>query len=261
MTDPRRLIDGGADAFEAKLLVAGRSDTITKKSRRRVLLGLGVAGFLPGSALAATTAQGSSKGAVLLTGLSGTAKWIGGGIAGSVALWAGAQTFTDDAPMQLPPPEPPRLAAPATPEPATVQAAEPSEETEPPQTEAAEPPSKAPPALPKEAEAPTKEAEAPKPAKASLTEELEHIEKARRALRGGDAALSLRLLNEHSRKFQKPLLSTEAKVLRIEALTASGQSSKAAGLGKQFLAKHPNGPYAKRVKSLIGEARHPEPER
>ena len=45
----------------------------------------------------------------------------------------------------------------------------------------------------------------------------------------------------------------EATVLRIEALAASGEKQAAARLGKAFLARDPNGPYARRVRSLIGE--------
>ena len=44
-------------------------------------------------------------------------------------------------------------------------------------------------------------------------------------------------------------------MLRIETLVKSGDTAQATRLGKAFLARQPNGPYAKRVSSLIGDAR------
>jgi hypothetical protein len=63
------------------------------------------------------------------------------------------------------------------------------------------------------------------------------------------------VLDEHARSYRRPRLSTEASVLRIEALVASGDRSRATRLGKDFLAKHANGPYERRVRSLIGDQR------
>jgi hypothetical protein len=88
----------------------------------------------------------------------------------------------------------------------------------------------------------------------SLSDESALLESARRALVDGDTRRSLRLLDEHARKYRKPRLTAEAGVLRIEALVASGESARAAELGKRFLARQANGPYERRVRSLIGEA-------
>jgi hypothetical protein len=41
-------------------------------------------------------------------------------------------------------------------------------------------------------------------------------------------------------------------VLRIEALSQSGDASRAKSLAESFLAKNPNSPYATRLRSLTG---------
>jgi hypothetical protein len=88
-----------------------------------------------------------------------------------------------------------------------------------------------------------------------LAQELRALEAARRALVQGDPRRSLALLDEYAGKFSKPRLTAEATVLRIEALSASGETTRAHKLGKDFLARHANGPYERRVRSLIGEAK------
>jgi hypothetical protein len=50
-------------------------------------------------------------------------------------------------------------------------------------------------------------------------------------------------------------MAVEATVLRIEALAASGNQEAARKAGRAFLARHPKGPYAQRVSSLIGADR------
>ena len=65
-------------------------------------------------------------------------------------------------------------------------------------------------------------------------------------------------LDEYARTFPKGRLGTEATMLRIEARVGRGDRDGAARLGKALLARHPRGPYAKRVRSLIDEPR-PEP--
>jgi Tfp pilus assembly protein PilF len=93
--------------------------------------------------------------------------------------------------------------------------------------------------------------------KKTLADELAAVELARRALARKDPAQCLRLLDEYSRRFSPRRLDAEAIMLRIEALSASGDRATAQRLGQSFLAKHPQGPYARRVRSLIGLT--PEP--
>ena len=49
-------------------------------------------------------------------------------------------------------------------------------------------------------------------------------------------------------------MGAEATVLRVEVLKASGEDASARRVGLAFLSKHKDGPYAKRVHTLIGTA-------
>ena len=102
-----------------------------------------------------------------------------------------------------------------------------------------------------------KAAVAPQPAEmtreASLTQELGALEQARRAFLARDYTQALRLLDDYSRRFPKKQLASEATVLRIESLAARGDHDAAARVGHDFLQSHPNGPYAQRVRSVIGD--------
>ena len=53
------------------------------------------------------------------------------------------------------------------------------------------------------------------------------------------------------RRFSKPRLGPEARLLRLEALVASGRVDRAAKLGKRLLAEQPDSAYGQRVRSLL----------
>ncbi|HEY3496398.1 MAG TPA: tetratricopeptide repeat protein [Polyangiaceae bacterium] len=237
MNDPLPLIEEGVNPFETELLRAGRRDAIPSSSRQRILTGLGIGGGL----LAATTiASGvkatSAKGLLSTLGLGATV-----GAVGAVAVWAGVTALTPD---QLPAPASKisvsQPAAQAVAAPAPVPDPEPAAE---PEAVVLEPKQSAKSVAPSRGTA----------ASDSLALELTAIEEARRALRSGDYALALRLLDDYTRRFSKRHLDSEATVLRIETLAKKGDRAAAARLGKSFLAGHPNGPYARRVRSLVGE--------
>jgi hypothetical protein len=103
----------------------------------------------------------------------------------------------------------------------------------------------------------TRSHQAQSPERDSLPLELEALDRARSALAGGDASRALGLLDEYSARFPKARLRAESAVLRIEALAASGQKVAAIRLGRQLLAREPNGPYARRVRSLLEKAGAP----
>lgn len=245
MMDPRRLIDDGVDDFERHLLSAGRRDAITPSSRVRILVGLGLGALVPSTAVAAT-AKGAAKGALFAFAAGSGAKLAVGGTLGalaiwsSVALWGGNSEPTAErtAIVEVQPVrqvEVQRVEAPS------------QEEVTQPSQDSIEEPSKAP--TPYRAAPATPD---------DLGKELASLDRARAALRSGDANRTLRLLDEHGRKFPRQRLRVEATVLRIEALSASGRSGAARKAGEDFLAKHPNGPYAQRVRSLIGSERPKE---
>jgi hypothetical protein len=231
--DPRRLTEEGSD-FASELLRSGLSDNIPAASARTIMAGLGVASPVAaaGAAGAATTAGSllTVKSALLVASL---------GVGGAAALFGGQALFADGG--QLSAPSVSRVEAPA---PALV-AAPVIEESEPvvaPETAADD--------------APTPNSVAPPRAVSSkadtLALELEAIDQARSALAGGDHALASRLLDRYAARFPRAHLGAEATVLRIQTLAARGDSRAAARLGKSFLAKNPNGPYARRVRSLVG---------
>lgn len=236
MNDPRRLLDEDSTSFESKLLRAGKKDAPAPHNRRRIAAALGV-----GSVFAAST---------VATGASATGKsWLGlatGSVlriaatvtAGALAVYGGARVLAPD--TEEPAPKPPVTVSRPAPAPAR------------PPAEVA-PPAPAP--APVESAEPVVRRAAPASTADTLSEELAVLDRARRALARGEPGAALAQLDDHARRFPKRHLSSEATVLRIEALVKSGDTAQAARLGKDFLARQPNSPYEKRVSSLIGDAR------
>jgi hypothetical protein len=239
VNDPRRLIDEGSTGFESKLLRAGRKDAPAPHNRKRIAAALGV-----GSVFAAST---------VATGASATGKtWLGlatatafrltaGLTAGALAIYAGMRALSPEpkAPSAKPIVTETRRAPPSLPKEATAPVA-----SAPPVEEVSEPVVRRPVAS---------------TAVDTLSEELAVLDQARRALAKRDYAGALASLDDYTRRFPKRRLSSEATVLRIETLVKSGDVPQATRIGKDFLASQPNGPYAKRVASLIGDSRAPTP--
>jgi hypothetical protein len=92
------------------------------------------------------------------------------------------------------------------------------------------------------------------PPPSPLAAELLVLDEARRALSDGDAASSLRQLEAYAQRFQRPVLSIEASVLRLESLVALGRSGEARRLATDLLRAQPNGPYAQRVRSIVASS-------
>lgn len=236
MNDPVRLLEVGADDFEAELLRAGRSDAMTAHSRKQILAGIGIGGLLTASTVA-TGVRAAAKGWLATAGVS---------TVGALAVWAGVHSLSagskSSAPVQ-------HVTAPAA-----VHKA--------PAMEPVAPPTAAPVTDNVSAEpepvptAPTAKA-APRVAAGadeSLTAELSAIDQARAALVNHDYTQTLRLLDDYAHHFSKHRLRSEATVLRIEALAGRGDRDAATRVGREFLQNHPNGPYAQRVRSVIGDA-------
>jgi TolA-binding protein len=231
MNDPVRLLDGGADEFEAELLRAGRADAMSARSRRQILAGIGIGGLLTASTVA-TGVRAAAKGWLAT---------LGAGTVSAVAIWAGVHSLGHEAPV-ADPPKVAKLAAPArNPEPVPAPS---------PETQAPEAPEAAPTSAVAPARALVRTNAAPD---SSLAAELSALEQARSAFLGHDYTQSLRLLDDYARRFPKQTLASEATVLRIESLAGRGDRDSASRLGHEFLQNHPNGPYARRVRSIIGE--------
>jgi hypothetical protein len=209
-----------------------------------------VAAFGIGGALLAVTSAAHAKG---LFGLSRGLLFRSGfiGTASVAAVWAGVELASGPESMASAP-APQTASAPA---PAVHVTEEANAEV------SAPPPARLAPAAdsaPVERKAATvsnsRHSAASAESTGSLSEELAALDRAREAQSTGDPGRSLRLLDDYSRRFNRPRLVTEATVLRMEALVASGDRPRAAAIGRTFLANHANGPYERRVRSLLGDA-------
>jgi hypothetical protein len=232
MTEPRRLIEETDNEVEALLLRAGQAYRPPPSIRAGALAALGVGGsslVLAKSATAAVSVW-SLKGWIV-AGLI-----VGGSTAGLGLAVSQQETATTVEPTRMPvTPAEVRSEPPAVvPRPAAA-------------PEAAAPPEPA-------AEPATPAAPLPKarPAKPTLTEELAAVDAASSALRAGDGAGAMRMLDEYARRFPRGRLRLEASVLRIEALAKTGQRAEAARRAKAFLKRYPNSVLAPRLKRYAG---------
>jgi len=83
----------------------------------------------------------------------------------------------------------------------------------------------------------------------SLAAEAQLLREADRALKAGDAAGCLQLLDEHARQFPRGTLEPEASAERVLALCGAGRTSEATRDARAFLASHEAGPLALRVRA------------
>lgn len=85
-----------------------------------------------------------------------------------------------------------------------------------------------------------------------LDEEIALVRDARAALRAGEAAQSLAVLDEHDRRFPGGALTEDVAAERIYALCALGRTGEARALATRFLADHPVSPHAASVRASCG---------
>jgi hypothetical protein len=91
----------------------------------------------------------------------------------------------------------------------------------------------------------------------SLSEEVALLQSARRALAAQDPAAAMIKLDRYARRFKSGLMRLEAGVLRVQALLTQGNTRAAHEHAQQFLSAHPEGPHAKRVRSLLDAGTNP----
>ena len=240
----KRLLERGATDLERSLLRAGEAEEPSTESARRAAAALGLGASVALAAQAARAGLASQTSAAVL-------RWAAVALVGAGGLLLVGQAWRRNQ-AALPPPEvsvqapepakvPARAAVESTPEPPSV----PSAEAVVPKASVRSSPtprSVAPPAAP------------PSAPSGSLADEIALLDAARRALRSGDARLALGELDRHQAEFPRGLLGQEATLLRIEALVRSGNRPAAEALARQFLARQPNSPHAKRIESLLGQA-------
>lgn len=85
----------------------------------------------------------------------------------------------------------------------------------------------------------------------SLAEQLEVLGQARAALRAGNGARALALLDEYTKRKNSVDMNAEAMLLRIEALQALGRHGQAGALAQQLITRYPDTPLADRARSLV----------
>ncbi|MEI9939430.1 MAG: hypothetical protein WDO69_19595 [Pseudomonadota bacterium] len=97
---------------------------------------------------------------------------------------------------------------------------------------------------------------APSPAhsaRASLSEELSALKVASSALSAGDTRAALTALDRYDRVLKGQKLRAEATLLRIEALSRSGQAGAASALAQRFVEQNPGSPLVDRARSFVHE--------
>jgi hypothetical protein len=77
------------------------------------------------------------------------------------------------------------------------------------------------------------------------------LEAVHEALLGRDPDAAIRLLDRYQTQFPHGSLSSEATVLRVQALLANGDRAGAQVLVDGYSAAHAGGPYVKRLKELV----------
>ena len=238
MTDPTRLIEeAGGDPLESSLLQLARNEGPSTDGRRKILAAIAAASA---ASLATQPAQAASTAGKGMT----VAKW---GVLAVAAVAIPAAIMLrggDDSPTSLKA-APSALKAPATEVKATPVRT--PVEAEGPAPLALEDLPTLPSVTPATGTAPST-----KQAQGSLADEVAQLQKAKLALKGGSPAQALAELGTYAQRFPRPMLGAEATVLRIEALSQSGDGARAKTLAEGFLAKNPNSPYAARLRNLTG---------
>lgn len=283
MSEPTRLRERGGPG--ALLLGAAADDGPSATSFERTARRLGVAGAVLGAtSTVATTAAGgtAAKGAMAGGAIAGAAAatgaaagtGLGAGVAAgsasvlaakvgfalvlSAALVGGVTIATrPSAKLESPKTAPATIAASAAPTtpnaaiPAPSGARAPENTPTAPPLEVAVSPA---PSLPSADDTPPKKPTAGvKPVSPDpLHDEVRCLDEARAKLARGDAAGALVSLDKHDREFPRGLLGAEADMLRVEALVKAGRGDEARARGERLLAREPNGPHAKRLRTLLG---------
>jgi hypothetical protein len=262
MSDPERLVSGALSAVERDMLRAWDAEQPSADAHARAcaIAGLALGGVLgagaSASGAAVTNALAEAGGSIApkAAAMSGVAaKWlaiVAVGIAGAGATAALLIPSHGTAPTPT---------APATvhtfdiheamrPWPVTgATAPMPSDDGR------ATPPAPAPsprPSSPASVHSP--HASAPPAAHpASLGEQVDSLERARRAIQDGDPVLAERRVDEYEATFPGGSLREEAEALRIDALSARGDTAAARRVAARFLATYPASVHARRLRALV----------
>ena len=257
MSEPRRLLSDpdGATPFERGLLESYSAEQPSAAARTRAL---GIASVAAGTVATIGVAAGAGAAAPKAAGLAGLAvfKWVVIGVAVAGAATTVVVVRPDPEPVvvvttstKASPVAPAKATAAVAPTPQVTAAAE--ARVEPPAISPADlraAPSAPAPVAPRA----TPVAAAPAaPASGSLPAEIAALDRARKALEGGDPAQALTLVDAYQSQYPNGTFSEEAEVLRIEALAKRGDRARATSAGQRFLAAHPTSPHAARIRAIL----------
>jgi hypothetical protein len=260
MTRQGRLIETSDDPLARDLLESALHDGPNEAAFHRVAGGLGVGGAVVAHAATAHAASAQAAKAAALSSAAKTAaattsvsvvpiassglatlKWLAIGLGGGALFWTGVAVLTaDDPPAAAPAParaevRPTAHTAPAPRvkalEPPTLQSAVPETNVRQRKLDRASEPSA-------------------RTAHGGLAAELVQIDEARRALRRGDAALALTLVEGYERTRTIGALDREAAVLRVDALLAQGHRDRASLEARRYVQAYPEDPHAARLRTI-----------
>lgn len=233
---------------------AERPDTDEGRARTLAALGLGAA-----SATATSSASASSTGARLL-GLLG---WRGWSVVAVIAAAAGLSTVAMSSSSREDRPSLTTTAAltPSRSDETSIAVAAPAEASPtfaisdlPNAPEAATRVERTPSVVRAASNAPPATAkDAPLPEGPSLREEIEALERARRALSDRHCAQARRALSEYRARFPNGRLEREADVVDVEITGRSGDVANAHAAAHRFVSRFPDSPYAMRLTPWLGD--------
>lgn len=245
MNELRRWSEEGATATELSLLEVSRREHAPARARERALQALGITAVLSTVATTTTTAAATNGGALLLKFLGISA--LGGGlVVGGLAVHRTLRAPASGAVSQA-------ISKPS----ANLKARAPQVVAEAP----AQVPSAAilgaPSSAPSSA---TASNVAPRSARVEagsggLSREVAALELAHRALAAHNPNSALHLLDSYRAEFPHGALGSEASVLRVQALLASGNRAAAQALADSYSSRHPDSPYARRIQDILHSGR------
>lgn len=252
MTDPARLLDDGADAFERAVIGSAKHDREPADGAARALAALGLSATagvaLSGSATPSTTVATSTSS---LLGGSLTVKIAVLGLLASSVLAAIVLASLRSAPDPLPVPG--RSPPSATSAVAVADESARSSSVEPDPRVALAPVAVA--DLPTASTSPPPNRRPRTVASRTIADELVLLDAARASLAGGDDVAAERALGAYDARFGDGVLKLEAKIARIELYLARAEHDRAADLCERFLREHPRTAFERRVRALLARAR------
>jgi hypothetical protein len=95
------------------------------------------------------------------------------------------------------------------------------------------------------------------PPAATLSDELDALKRAETALASGNARDALAALDRYDHVLHGDKLRAEAALLRMDALSRSGQAAQAAALAARFVAENPGSPLVDRARSFLAPSPPP----